>query len=104
MESEGRIENLREFLSLTQQFSGSEGEAGIGVLGEFLEHVALISDVDNYDEGANVVNLMTLHSAKGLEFPVVFLVGLEDGIFPHSRSLFEPGQLEEEKISLCRDN
>ncbi|NLY11361.1 MAG: DNA helicase PcrA [Firmicutes bacterium] len=97
LESEGRIENLREFLSLTQQFSGSEGEAGIGVLGEFLEHVALISDVDNYDEDANVVNLMTLHSAKGLEFPVVFLVGLEDGIFPHSRSLFEPGQLEEER-------
>lgn len=89
-----RIENLNEFLSVTQQFEKENGDAGLPA---FLEHVALISDVDNYDQGANVVNLMTLHAAKGLEFAVVFVCGMEDGIFPHSRALWEPGQLEEER-------
>ena len=86
-----RLENLNEFLSVTQQF---EKESSGADLGAFLEHVALISDVDNYDREANVVNLMTLHAAKGLEFPVVFMCGMEDGIFPHSRALWEPGQIE----------
>ncbi|MGI6149015.1 MAG: DNA helicase PcrA [Firmicutes bacterium] len=89
-----RLENLNEFLSVTQQF---EKESSGADLGAFLEHVALISDVDNYDREANVVNLMTLHAAKGLEFPVVFMCGMEDGIFPHSRALWEPGQIEEER-------
>ncbi|NLM39061.1 MAG: ATP-binding domain-containing protein, partial [Firmicutes bacterium] len=89
-----RIENINEFLSVTQQFEKENDPAD---LAGFLEHVALISDVDNYDQEADVVNLMTLHAAKGLEFPVVFMCGMEDGIFPHSRSLWEPGQLEEER-------
>lgn len=93
-EAETRLENLKEFLSVTKQY---ELEHASSDLGSFLEHVALISDVDNYDTGADVVNLMTLHAAKGLEFPVVFLVGMEDGIFPHMRALQEPGQMEEER-------
>lgn len=94
IEAEARIENLTEFLSVAKQFEIEQGEVDLGM---FLEHVALISDVDNFDRGADVVNMMSLHAAKGLEFPVVFLVGMEDGIFPHSRSLWEPGQLEEER-------
>ncbi|MFO7266166.1 MAG: DNA helicase PcrA [Bacillota bacterium] len=96
LEAEARIENLREFLSVTRQFEQEQG----GGLGEFLEHVALVSDVDAYDAEANSVTMMTLHAAKGLEFPVVFLVGMEDGIFPHSRALAEPEELEEER-RLC---
>ena len=94
VESQGRVENLNEFLSVTKQFEQDISEPDLGA---FLEHVALISDVDNYERGADVVNLMTLHASKGLEFPVVFVCGMEDGIFPHARSLFEPGQLEEER-------
>lgn len=93
LEAMGRIENLREFLSVTKQF---EQDVSPTDLGAFLEHISLISDVDTYDDDAEVVSLMTLHASKGLEFPVVFMVGLEEGIFPHSRSLLE-GQLEEER-------
>ena len=96
IEAEARVENLREFLSVTRQFEQEQG----GGLGEFLEHVALVSDVDAYDADANSVTMMTLHAAKGLEFPVVFLVGMEDGVFPHSRALTEPAELEEER-RLC---
>ena len=96
IEAEARIENLREFLSVTRQFEQEQG----GGLGEFLEHVALVSDVDAYDADANSVTMMTLHAAKGLEFPVVFLVGMEDGVFPHSRALAEVSELEEER-RLC---
>src|SRR5262245_64526054 len=64
---------------------------------EFLEQISLVSDVDEMDDDTTSVVLMTLHSAKGLEFPVVFLIGLEDGVFPHLRSLTEPDQLEEER-------
>lgn len=97
LEAEGRIENLNEFLSVTKQFK-TENE-GAGLL-DFLEHVALIADVDAMEEGAEGLTLMTLHSAKGLEFPVVFMVGMEDGIFPHSRSMWDEGELEEER-RLC---
>ena len=96
IEAEARVENLREFLSVTRQFEQEQG----GRLGEFLEHVALVSDVDAYDADANSVTMMTLHAAKGLEFPVVFLVGMEDGVFPHSRALAEASELEEER-RLC---
>lgn len=96
IEAEARIENLREFLSVTRQFEQEQG----GGLEEFLEHVALVSDVDAYDADANSVTMMTLHAAKGLEFPVVFLVGMEDGVFPHSRALAEASELEEER-RLC---
>jgi DNA helicase-2/ATP-dependent DNA helicase PcrA len=89
-----RIENLRELVNAAVD-SRQRGET----LPEFLDHAALVSDVDSYDERANVT-LMTLHAAKGLEFPLVFLVGLEENLFPHSRTLLDPDQLEEER-RLC---
>lgn len=94
VEAEARLENLNEFLSVTRQFDAAEGNQG---LEEFLEQIALMSEVDNYDQGADAVSLMTFHAAKGLEFPVVFMVGMEDGVFPSARSIWEPGQLEEER-------
>ncbi|HEY8418401.1 MAG TPA: DNA helicase PcrA [Limnochordales bacterium] len=96
VEAEARVENLKEFLSVTRQFEVEQGQD----LGAFLEHVALVSDVDAYDPDADSVTLMTLHAAKGLEFPVVFLVGMEEGVFPHARAAMEPGELEEER-RLC---
>ena len=96
VEAEARIENLKEFLSVTRQFELEQAQD----LGAFLEHVALVSDVDAYDPQADSVVMMTLHAAKGLEFPVVFLVGMEEGVFPHSRAIMEPGELEEER-RLC---
>ncbi|MCL4517254.1 MAG: ATP-binding domain-containing protein, partial [Firmicutes bacterium] len=96
-EAEARLENLREFLSVAQEFvNKSENKS----LGAFLEQVALVADVDTYDDAADTVTLMTLHSAKGLEFPVVFLVGMEEGLFPHSRAAWESDELEEER-RLC---
>jgi len=96
-ESEERIENLKEFLTVTRQYGEANDEAD---LAGFLEHVALMQDVDAFDPHADVVTMMTLHSAKGLEFPVVFMVGMEEGIFPHSRSTENPNQMEEER-RLC---
>lgn len=93
IEAETRIENINEFISLTSQFDQEEGAD----LQQFLEKLALMSDADNYDRNADMVSLMTIHAAKGLEFPVVFLVGMEDGVFPSARSLWEPGQIEEER-------
>lgn len=88
-----RIENVQELISVAHEYDE------IGLTG-FLEEVALISDIDEYDAKAEAVTLMTLHSAKGLEFPVVFMAGMEEGVFPHSRSLFDQQQLEEER-RLC---
>lgn len=93
-EALARIENLQEFLSVTSQFETDVSPTDLGAL---LEHVALINEVDSYDSTADAVNLMTLHGSKGLEFPVVFMVGMEEGIFPHARSSFETEQLEEER-------
>jgi len=99
IEALGREENLRELKSVAQEVhERGGGAAGIEGLESFLEAVTLVSDqdqLDDQDEGT--VTLMTLHTAKGLEYPVVFLVGLEDGVFPHVRSLSEPDQLEEER-------
>ncbi|MBO8126261.1 MAG: DNA helicase PcrA [Firmicutes bacterium] len=95
--AKGRLENISEFLSATQQYDRELPGEGVGL---FLEQLALLSDPDTYDEGDDSVTLMTLHSAKGLEFPVVFLAGLEEGIFPHARSIWEMEQLEEER-RLC---
>lgn len=97
VESRTRLENLDEFISGTIEFDRDAEEKG---LVSFLENIALVTDLDKYDTESDQVSLMTLHSAKGLEFPVVFLAGLEEGVFPHSRSLLEPGELEEER-RLC---
>ena len=97
-QDESRIENLRELVTVAREFE--EANVG-GTLADFLEQVALVADADQIptegDEHGGVVTLMTLHTAKGLEFPVVFLTGLEDGVFPHMRSLTEPKELEEER-------
>src|SRR5439155_264602 len=90
-ESENRIENIRELLTAAE-----ESHERCEKLREFLDHAALVSDQDAYDE-RSPISLMTLHTAKGLEFPVVFIMGLEDGLFPHSRSIMEAPQLEEER-------
>jgi len=97
VESRSRQENLKEFLSVTQEYDRGDEE---GTLGGFLIKMALYTDLERYDQEADQTVLMTLHSAKGLEFPVVFLLGLEEGVFPHSRSLTEPAELEEER-RLC---
>lgn len=97
VEAEGRLENLEEFLALTLEFERNSDDRSLAA---FLETVALVADIDNYESAADAVAMMTLHSAKGLEFPVVFLVGLEEGLFPHSRSLLENRELEEER-RLC---
>ena len=98
-EAEARIENLRELISAMRDFEkGREGKS----LADFLDHVALISDIDTFEDKQNRVTLMTLHSAKGLEFPVVFMVGMEEGLFPHSRSINGESEDElEEERRLC---
>lgn len=96
LEDEIRLENLLEFKSITASFEERTGSVN---LGDFLEEISLISDISNHTEDGNVVTLMTLHSAKGLEFPVVFLVGMEEGLFPHNMSLLE-NNIEEER-RLC---
>ncbi len=96
-QDETRVENLAELESVAQEFANENPE---GTLTDFLERVSLVADADEIpdrDELGGVVTLMTLHTAKGLEFPVVFLTGMEDGIFPHSRSLGDPKELEEER-------
>ncbi len=95
IESLSRAENVRELLLAIAEFTSSAG--GEATLDGFLENVALTSDLDSWDDRANAVTLMTLHSAKGLEFPVVFITGLEEGLFPISRSLADPPALEEER-------
>ena len=90
-------ENVQQLLTLAAEYEGLEQEAA---LSQFLEDVALVSDADEYDHGADAVTLITLHAAKGLEFPVVFMVGMEEGVLPHMRSFDDPAQLEEER-RLC---
>lgn len=97
VEAENRIANLEEFLTVAMEF---EEESADNKLSDFLEGITLSSDLDNSEEDAESVTLMTLHSAKGLEFPVVFLVGMEEGIFPGYQSMQEPKELEEER-RLC---
>jgi len=121
IEAQGRLENLQELVGSAREFDdqvergdlgGLVAIGGVGV-GEtdaapsglarvqaFLEAISLVTDLDENDPEASSVTLMTLHSAKGLEFPVVFLIGLEDGVFPHVRSLGDPDELEEER-RLC---
>ena len=94
VEAETRMQNLEEFLTVAIEF---EEESADNTLPEFLESITLSSDVDEMQDEDNTVTLMTLHSAKGLEFPVVFLVGMEEGIFPGYKSIGEPKELEEER-------
>jgi DNA helicase-2/ATP-dependent DNA helicase PcrA len=96
VEAQSRLENLQELLTVTEDYDRRVG----GDLGLFLEEVALVADVDKLEEGVDGITLMTMHSAKGLEFPVVFLVGMEEGLFPHSRSLEDEEEVNEER-RLC---
>lgn len=93
-QGESRKENVGEFLSVAKDYMDSNPD---GNLQDFLENVALVSDVDDFESSDSKVTLMTLHAAKGLEFPVVFLTGLDEGLFPHSRTLMDPAQVEEER-------
>ena len=99
VEARTRIENIREFQSVVLDFVRNSEEENPG-LNDFLAHVSLIADVDNMDNGQDKVVLMTMHSAKGLEFPVVFLAGMEEGVFPSYRSIGEESEMEEER-RLC---
>ena len=95
IEDETRLENLMEFKSITASYEERTGSVN---LGDFLEEISLVSDQANHTEDRNVVTLMTLHSAKGLEFPVVFMVGMEEGIFPHNMSIMEDNIEEERRL------
>ena len=97
LDSEIRLENLEEFKSITKAFEEKEGLIS---LEDFLLEISLVSDVEEYSDDDNRISLMTVHSVKGLEFDHVFIVGLEEGIFPHSNSIYETGELEEER-RLC---
>lgn len=96
-ESAIRQENLQEFMSVTKDYDHKNPQ---GDLEDFLFELALVTDIDHYDQRTDQVTMMTLHSAKGLEFPIVFLVGMEEGVFPHFRSLTETAEMEEER-RLC---
>ncbi|MGI8666677.1 MAG: DNA helicase PcrA [Jatrophihabitans sp.] len=98
-QDEGRVDNLRELVSVAAEFEEQRAQADEPAdLDAFLEHVSLVADADSVpDASGGVVTLMTLHTAKGLEFPVVFLTGMEDGIFPHQRTFGEPGEMSEER-------
>lgn len=96
-QDQSRLENIEELKSVTKRYDRTIGVEG---LHKFLEEVTLISDQDDIDESTKAVNLMTVHAAKGLEFPNVFITGLEEGLFPHARSLFQPIEMEEER-RLC---
>ncbi|GGV80373.1 DNA helicase [Streptomyces griseoloalbus] len=100
-QDETRIENLQELAAVALEFEQERGEGEAGTLADFLERVALVADSDQIpdddEDGSGVITLMTLHTAKGLEFPVVFLTGMEDGVFPHMRALGQTKELEEER-------
>ncbi len=96
-EDDSRLENIEELKSVTKKFDNKIGSEGILA---FLEDVTLVSDQDDVDEFSNAVNMMTIHAAKGLEFDTVFIAGMEEGLFPHARSLFQPSEMEEER-RLC---
>src|SRR5439155_26074366 len=94
IESQTRAENVKEFLSVTNEFDSTADDRSPSA---FLEQVSLVSDLDELKEERDAVPMRTLHSAKGLEFPVVFMVGMEENIFPHQRSVQSDKELEEER-------
>jgi DNA helicase-2/ATP-dependent DNA helicase PcrA len=93
IEAQGRLENLEELVGVAREYDATADEPSVG---EFLQQLALFSEQDNLQDDQGIVTLMTLHNAKGLEFGIVFIIGLEDGVFPHMRSI-ESGDLEEER-------
>ena len=99
LEDQSRLENLEEFMSVTKQFDENwePEEENSDPFVDFLADLALVSDQDSVDEDPDEVTLMTLHAAKGLEFPTVFLMGLEEGIFPLGRAVMDESELEEER-------
>jgi DNA helicase II / ATP-dependent DNA helicase PcrA len=101
-EADARLENIEELVAASEEFGVTQELAGVESVGleAFLDSIALVADVDSLDDDAEGVTLMTLHSAKGLEFPAVFLTGMEEGVFPHSRSMDDAEELEEER-RLC---
>jgi DNA helicase-2/ATP-dependent DNA helicase PcrA len=96
IEAQGRIENLEELVEVAREYDGTAEEPS---LGDFLQQVALVSDADTIGDGEGAVTLMTLHTAKGLEYPIVFMIGCEEGVFPHSRALDEGGLEEERRLA-----
>ena len=94
IEAQGRLENLEELVRVAREYDATAEEGGS--LGEFLQQIALLADADSRQDDEGLVTLMTMHNAKGLEYPIVFMIGMEDGVFPHSRALDE-GALEEER-------
>ena len=106
VEGEARLENVGELISVAKKYDQLEPGVSLSI---FLEEISLIADIDNLDQQDNAVTLMTVHSAKGLEFPMVFIAGLEEGVFPHSRSMLDREELEEERrlmyvaMTRCKD-
>ena len=98
IEAQGRIENLDELVNVAAEYDAGVGEGGERSLAEFLQQVALIADADEREDDDGLVTLMTLHNAKGLEYPIVFMIGCEEGVFPHSRALDEGGLEEERRL------
>lgn len=98
LDSELRLENLMEFKSITASFEARTGSVN---LGDFLDEISLVADISEHEESDDVLTLMTLHSAKGLEFPIVFIIGMEEGIFPHSNAFIEGEEGIEEERRLC---
>jgi ATP-dependent DNA helicase UvrD/PcrA len=96
IEAQGRIENLQEFVHVAREYDATSGAGEDAGVAEFLQQIALLADADQLRDDEGLVTLMTLHNAKGLEFPIVFMIGCEDGVFPHSRAIDE-GALEEER-------
>ncbi|MBD3329952.1 hypothetical protein GF354_00305 [Candidatus Peregrinibacteria bacterium] len=94
VEGEARLENIRELISVAQKYDKLDPGTSLSI---FLEEVSLIADIDTVDNSDNAITFMTVHSAKGLEYPNVFIAGLEEGIFPHNRSLLDQSELEEER-------
>jgi DNA helicase-2/ATP-dependent DNA helicase PcrA len=99
IEAQGRTENLQELIRVAREYDALNAQAEEYGLGEFLQQISLLAETDNLRDDEGLVTLMTLHNAKGLEFPIVFVIGMEDGVFPHSRALDEGGVEEERRLA-----
>ena len=96
IEAQGRMENLEELVSVAREYDATAEER---LAGRFLQQIALLADADGLRDDEGLVTLMTLHNAKGLEYPIVFMIGCEEGVFPHSRALDEGGLEEERRLA-----